>query len=130
MQRNSQNRPTPLCAEGHHHFPSVQVGFDDGRLRIFDTAAAVLAGEMRQHGSGIRDIAFDAGGGRLYTSGIAAPPQPGFSQLQPRWRKCQAVMLQGQPGSSTALAMQCIRKSRLYCNRWTQVQAKMARFVC
>jgi hypothetical protein len=48
-----------------------QVGFANGRLRIFDTAAAVLAAEMRQYGGAIQDIAFDATGARLYTAGAA-----------------------------------------------------------
>ncbi len=47
----------------------LQVGFADGRLRIFDTAAAVLAGEMRQHRTGVQSVAFDAAGARLYTAG-------------------------------------------------------------
>jgi hypothetical protein len=50
-----------------------QVGFDGGRLRIFDSAAAVLVFDMRQHRGAIQDIAFDAAGERLYTAGEAPP---------------------------------------------------------
>ena len=49
--------------------PHLAVGFDDGRLRIFDAAAAVLAGEMRHHWASVQDVAFDADGTRLYTAG-------------------------------------------------------------
>ncbi len=50
------------------HSPSAS-GFDDGRLRVFDTAAAALAAEMRQHRGSLQAACFSADGSRLYTAG-------------------------------------------------------------
>ena len=47
----------------------VAAGFDDGRLRIFDTAAAALAAEIRQHRGALQAASFAADGARLYTAG-------------------------------------------------------------
>lgn len=44
-------------------------GFDDGRLRIFDTEATALAAEMRQHRGSLQAAAFSPDGARLYTAG-------------------------------------------------------------
>lgn len=71
----------------------MQVGFANGRLRIFNTGAAVLVAEpaaqtLRQHGGAIQDIAFDAAGARLYTAGaapaICSPAATGVKQPAPR----------------------------------------------
>lgn len=69
----SQSRNCIMAATGrrlgHREQLPMAAGFDDGRLRIFDTAAAALAAEMRQHRGSLQAAGYSADGSRLYTAG-------------------------------------------------------------